>query len=169
MRYGTRRAEAAVARAAARRRDPLVLRDDRAGRGLVRRHQHPVDASSGDGDDYVINGRKWWISGRRRSALPDRDLHGQDRSRRAEAPAAVDDPGADGHARRRDQAACCRCSATTMRRTATPRSCSTTCACRRRTCCSARAAASRSRRAASGPGAFTTACASSAWPSARWS
>ena len=23
-----------------------------------------------DGDDYVINGHKWWISGRRRSALP---------------------------------------------------------------------------------------------------
>ncbi len=40
------RAAPAVARAAARRRDSIVLRDDRARRGLVRRHQHPVDASS---------------------------------------------------------------------------------------------------------------------------
>ena len=45
VRYGTRRAEGAVARAAARRRDPLVLRDDRAGRRLVRRHQHRRPAS----------------------------------------------------------------------------------------------------------------------------
>ena len=35
-----------------------------------------------DGDHYVINGRKWWTTGRARSALQDRDLHGQDRSRR---------------------------------------------------------------------------------------
>ena len=41
---------------------------------------------------------------RRRSALPDRDLHGQDRSRGAAAPAAVDDPRADGHAGRHDPA-----------------------------------------------------------------
>ena len=35
-----RRAEEAVAGAAARRGDPLGVRDDRAGRRLVRRHQH---------------------------------------------------------------------------------------------------------------------------------
>ena len=40
-----RRAEGALARAAARRRDPLRLRDDRARGRLVRRHQHPVRAS----------------------------------------------------------------------------------------------------------------------------
>ena len=33
-----------------------------------------------DGDDYVINGRKWWIVRRGRSALQDLHLHGQDRS-----------------------------------------------------------------------------------------
>ena len=38
-------AEEAMARAAARRRDPLRLRDDRARRGLVGRHQHPGRAS----------------------------------------------------------------------------------------------------------------------------
>ena len=47
-----------------------------------------------DGGDYVINGRKWWISGRQRSALQDPDRDGPHQSRRGEPPAAVDDPGA---------------------------------------------------------------------------
>ena len=72
--------------------------------------------------DYVINGRKWWSSGARRSALQDRDLHGQDRSQRAEAPAAVDDPGADGCARRDDRTHAARSSVTITRRTATRKS-----------------------------------------------
>ena len=54
-----------------------------------------------DGDDYVINGRKWWISGagdpRCRIAI----FMGQSNPDRAQAPAAVDDPRADGYARRR--------------------------------------------------------------------
>jgi acyl-CoA dehydrogenase len=41
-RYGTPEHKEALARAAARTEDPQRLRDDRAGRGLVRRHQHPV-------------------------------------------------------------------------------------------------------------------------------
>ena len=36
-----------------------------------------------DGDDYVINGRKWWTTGAARSALQDPHLHGQDRSAEA--------------------------------------------------------------------------------------
>ena len=48
-----------------------------------------------DGDDYVINGRKWWTSGGRRPALQDIHLHGQDRpGRRPTAQPAVDDPRA---------------------------------------------------------------------------
>ena len=38
-----------------------------------------------DGDSYVINGRKWWTSGRRQPALPPVHLHGQDRSWRPSA------------------------------------------------------------------------------------
>ena len=34
-----------------------------------------------DGDDYVINGRKWWSSGRGRPALQGRHPDGQDRHR----------------------------------------------------------------------------------------
>jgi acyl-CoA dehydrogenase len=105
-----------------------------------------------DGDDYVINGRKWWSSGRRRSALRALHRHGQDRSRRA---------------RRTASNRCCSCpprrpgirvcgrspsSAPTMRRTGTWRSTSSTSACRRRACSRARDAASRSRRDGSGPG-----------------
>ena len=81
VRYGTRGAAQAVARAAARRRDPLVLRDDRARRRLVGRHQHPVAHRARrrrlrHQRPQVVDLR------RRRSALQDRDLHGQDRSRR---------------------------------------------------------------------------------------
>ena len=43
--------------------DPLGLRDDRARRGVVGRDQHPERRIVRDGDDYVINGRKWWTSG----------------------------------------------------------------------------------------------------------
>ena len=53
-----------------------------------------------DGDNYVINGRKWWTSGAGDPRCKIVDRHGPDRSRRAGAPAAVDGAGADGHARR---------------------------------------------------------------------
>ena len=42
-RYGTRGAQEAVARAAARGQDPLGLRHDRAGGRVVGRHQHRVE------------------------------------------------------------------------------------------------------------------------------
>jgi alkylation response protein AidB-like acyl-CoA dehydrogenase len=54
------------------------------------------------GDEWVINGEKYYISGRRRSALQDHDRDGEDQSRRAAEQAAVADPGADRHPRRRD-------------------------------------------------------------------
>jgi alkylation response protein AidB-like acyl-CoA dehydrogenase len=61
-RYGTPEQQEQMAEAAARRRDPLGLRHDRAGGRLVGRHQHrgPHRARR---RHYVINGRKWWSSG----------------------------------------------------------------------------------------------------------
>ena len=42
-----------------------------------------------DGDEYVLNGRKWYTTGVDRSALQDHHLHGQDRSEESpEAPAS---------------------------------------------------------------------------------
>ena len=42
--------------------DPIGFRDDGAGRGFVGRNEHRMQHRR-DGDEYVINGRKWWISG----------------------------------------------------------------------------------------------------------
>ena len=36
-----------------------------------------------DGDEYVLNGRKWWISGALSPQLPDHDRDGQDPPRGA--------------------------------------------------------------------------------------
>ena len=38
-----------------------------------------------DGDEYVINGRKWWTSGAGDPRCADLHLHGQDRPRRRRA------------------------------------------------------------------------------------
>ena len=103
VRYGTPEQKRALAQAAAGRRDPLLLRHDRAGRRLFRRHQHPIPHRS-PGRRLRHQRPQMVDLRRRRSALQDRHLHGQDRPGRAAPPAAVDDPGADGHARRHGQA-----------------------------------------------------------------
>ena len=113
-----------------------------------------------DGDDYVINGRKWWSSGAMNAGLQDLHRDGQDRPGRADRHRQQsqilvprDTPGVDvqrgmtvfgyddGAARRarRDHA-------------------SPTYGCRRRTSSPARARASRSRRPGSAPAGSTTAC-----------
>jgi acyl-CoA dehydrogenase len=51
-----------MAASAAGRRDSFLLRDDGAGRRLIGRLEYP-DLIRRIGDEYVINGRKWFISG----------------------------------------------------------------------------------------------------------
>ena len=46
-----------------------------------------------DGDGYVINGRKWWITGAMNPDARDLHRHGEDQPGRAAPPAAVDDSG----------------------------------------------------------------------------
>ena len=53
-----------------------------------------------DGDDYVINGRKWWTSGAGDPRCKIFIVMGKTDPERAAAPAAVDDPGAARHAGR---------------------------------------------------------------------
>ena len=69
-----------LAEAAARRRDPLVFRDDRARRRLVGRHQHrELDRAR---RRRLCHQRPQVVHDRRdRSALQDHHLHGSDRSR----------------------------------------------------------------------------------------
>ena len=63
---------------------------------------------------------------RARPALQGRGVHGRHRPRRRHVPPPVDDPRADGRARRHRRAAACRCSAT-PRAAATARRCGRTC------------------------------------------
>ncbi len=103
VRYGTEEQQKQWLDAAARRRDPILFRDDRARRGLVGCHQHPIAHRARrrrlrDQRPQVVHLR------RRRSALPDRHLHGQDRPVGGQAPAAVDDPRADGYTGHHDPA-----------------------------------------------------------------
>ena len=102
LRY--RRTEEAMAGAAAGRQDALGLLHDGARSGIVRRHQYPVEHRARwrcvrDQRREVV------VDGRRPSAVPDLDFHGQDRSRGGAAQAAVDDPGAARHAGGEDQTA----------------------------------------------------------------
>jgi len=101
-----------------------------------------------DGDDYVINGRKWWSSG---AGDP-----------RCKLLIVMGKTAPDGEDRYRQQ------SMVLVRRTVTPRSCSRTSACRRPTSCSARAGDSRLRRAGWVRDGSTTVCGRSGWRSGRW-
>ena len=152
------RAAGPLAGAAARGADPFGLRHDRARCGLERRHEYPVlhrarRRSLRDQRPQVVDLR------RRRSALRNPDLHGQDRSGRGASQPAVDDSRAHGHAGR--QAAAPADRVRLRSRAARPRADRF----RRRaragaeSFCSARGAASKSRRAAWDPAAFITACA----------
>ena len=155
----------AVPRPAARRRDPLVLRDDRAVGRELRRHQHP-EPHRARRRPLRVNAHKWWTSGAASARCTFAILMG------------VSDPDADRHRRhsmvlvpvrhagRARSCARSPCSATTPA-AATARRCSRTCASRPSTCSARRAAGSRSRRPGSVPAASTTACAPSAWPRRR--
>ena len=93
-----RRAEEGVARPAAGGRDPLVVRDDRAGRGLLRRHQHRHPHRP---RRRRVRRQRPQVVDHRRDEPQREDLHrhGQERPRRRAAPPAVDDPRAAGHPR----------------------------------------------------------------------
>ena len=87
-----------------RRRDPLGLRDDRARRHELRREADPDPRRArrrrvGDQRREVLHLR------RRRSPLQDHDRHGAHQPRCRHLQAAVADPRADGHPRRRDRRA----------------------------------------------------------------
>ena len=84
-----------------------------------------------DGDEWVINGHKWFTSGAVGAERGDR--HGGHRSRRREAPARLDDPRPDRRARASTSCARCRSWATTAG-PGTARSATRAAACRPRTC-----------------------------------
>ena len=115
-----------------------------------------------DGDEYVLNGEKYYISGAGDPRCKIMIVMCKTNPDAAAAQAAVADPGADGHARRRDPRADAR--VRPRRRPARPHAPAVhrRAGAGRRTCCSARAAASRSARCASARAASTTACAPSA-------
>ena len=96
-----------------------------------------------EGDEVVINGRKWWSSGVG-ATIGTRWCWC--RSTRPASPSS----------------ACCRCSASLMSRTDTVKWCSAMCASPRRTLSPGWVAVSRLPRGASGRGASITACAASA-------
>ena len=89
-----RGAEGEVPPAAAQRRVLLVLLDDRAAGGCRPEDVH--HAAVKDGDEWVINGYKFFSSNARTGAVHHRD--GGHRPRRQRVPGHVDVPGSVGHA-----------------------------------------------------------------------
>jgi hypothetical protein len=111
-----------------------------------------------DGDDYVINGRKWWTSGAPDPRCKVLIFMGKTDPDNPAATAAVDGAGADGHPGRHHRAPAQR--VRLRRRAARPRRGAFQERARARpTSCSAKGAASRSPRAAWARAASTTACA----------
>ena len=119
--FGTERAEAAWL-------EPLLdgeirsgVRDDRARRGQQRRHATSQTPIVRDGDDYVINGRKWWTCGAADPrckiliVMGKTDPAAPPHRQQSMVLVPLDTPGVDG------RAATCRSSATRTS-TATPRS-----------------------------------------------
>ncbi len=87
-----------------------------------------------DGDEYVINGRKWWTSGAGDPRCEILIFMGRDQSDRSASQPAIDDPGTDERPPASSGCANFMYSATIMRRTVMRRSTSSTCACRWRIC-----------------------------------
>ena len=97
-------AETAVAAAADGRGDPVGLRDDRAGRGVLRRDQHrDLDHAR----RRRVRDQRPQVVDQRRGRRALRGLHrdGPVRAGRRTIPAPVHDPGAAGHPGRDDRAA----------------------------------------------------------------
>ena len=69
-----------------------------------------------DGDDYVLNGRKWWTSNALHPHCRIMIVMGKTQPDGPRPQAAEPDPRADRHPRRDDRARACRCSATRTRR-----------------------------------------------------
>ena len=150
--YGTDAQQPGVARAAARRADPLGVHDDRARRRLLRRHQH-----GGHRGRRRRRGRhqrpQVVVDRRRPPGLQDLRVHGaSDRPRRRPAPPAHDGAGAARHPRREGRAAALDDGRSTTSRSATARSASPTCGCRRATSSSVRAARFEIAQGRLGPG-----------------
>ena len=121
-----------------------------------------------DGDEYVINGRKWWTTGLNDPRCDGHDRHGQDRSRGRPSTTSSrwcscpsDTPGVEILRSR---------PGVRLSRPARPRRgpADRRAGAGRRTCSATRAAASPSPRPGSDPVASITACARSGWPSAPW-
>ena len=122
------RAEGTLAGAAARRRDPLGVRHDRARGRLLGRHQHRVAHRA---RRRRLRAQRAQVVDLQRLSpqLPDHDRDGQDERRGPATQAAEPDPRAARHPRRRPRAQRSRVRLSRPRGACRSR-CSRTCACR---------------------------------------